>query len=682
LKINGQPAYLPFGSAGSIYLSTIPSEFLVLHMMSRDRCKAKSTRHPASADVYGITTKIQRAQDSLNDLAGDSQEKCPACLWAKELNRREFTEQIGECTRDICKSSAPVLPDYFAEAEKVAALEEKGKSSMDPAAVASLQAVAKKVRTLSLESMKKYRKMLDSPPMQISDFDTLTFYQNLVSKVGGEFATDEVTVDNGKTTFYHRLRVPAPEWAFTQSELSKQITQDQVQDIVAYLDWQANDPGWGIVWVDTPEASLERMAPAPTKKESVQIIARGLLAQMEAAGKLDLAGGRSRETLFPNVDRSFLERAAATGDIEIEEIQKLVYMHNRVYAQVSPLKSEETRRRLLAIGRQVLSSPQEMAIIKSDLDKSIAFEESVANGTYDKKGYADPLENAIAACGKAFAVKTQLAPTDQDINETKVLETELRANLEKNVIPRFSHQTAEAIRAAAKTWDFRYPPQKDELTATFNREVREKVQWSDHLTSIALREAQTSLINDFHRFCSDQEVGVRPVFDAAETTAGFILMSRESAKSRGIGRPVMAHEFGHLISGVFRQGHASEVSKGRFKDARRCLTSKHAEPARALIHLGSESFEESQFAEEDWADLIAHVASPENKINPWCLFYKGKREEAALQRLYQGPHEGDTHSTILFRLLHMEQLNKNELPASCTRALASAHAQVDFSLCL
>jgi hypothetical protein len=263
-------------------------------------------------------------------------------------------------------------------------------------------------------------------------------------------------------------------------------------------------------------------------------------------------------------------------------------------------------------------------------------------------------EYARGQCKASYVMALDSALTPDQLAKAKTTEVEVRTGLATNVFSKMSKETNQRLIATMKSdWEVKYPETPSVAKASFVKGLR--------IAAVSVKPV------DLVNFC----VGKALVFNDLELSNAEMANSNMTA-------PAMAHFFGHKVAAFLKENGASEESRGKFVEARKCLALKHKSEGRSrLTRVGRLSVPETDFTEEDFADQIAHMAVPKSKVNTACRNFTGEDSE---YEMYSG--EGELHSTPLFRLLFSEHARAGGLSESCKKLLKAANADIDFAPCM
>jgi|GEM_PF-6522367 len=171
-----------------------------------------------------------------------------------------------------------------------------------------------------------------------------------------------------------------------------------------------------------------------------------------------------------------------------------------------------------------------------------------------------------------------------------------------------------------------------------------------------------------------------PFEDKALSAIGAIQMGWQTASFPTVGAGVIAHEIGHIVSGVVK---VEELGTRDYLSARSCSNEQHFALMKDQIFAGSSS----QYQEEDWADSFAATTLKElQKTWPFaknfaCALIDLDANETygKLNLLELGG--GDVHSTGFYRVLQMQTSLGLPMPASCHSAMSEPEFSVISRSC-
>jgi hypothetical protein len=196
-----------------------------------------------------------------------------------------------------------------------------------------------------------------------------------------------------------------------------------------------------------------------------------------------------------------------------------------------------------------------------------------------------------------------------------------------------------------------------------NEEVEASTE-KDAIYSVAivtLSKDASSPTFDADRVCEDMMPNIVP--DAASLWNNEFASGPLTVKFPGIADGITFHEMAHKM--FLRAGTCDSM-----RSAMQCLKSLHAESSKP-----------EQYLSEDFADLIASQVEGKDK-NMACLFVQKTKNEDFAKLSLKNPSEGDTHSSDLFRVLHLDFLKNGKLTEQCQQALVAKDEAPTFKNCL
>ena len=277
----------------------------------------------------------------------------------------------------------------------------------------------------------------------------------------------------------------------------------------------------------------------------------------------------------------------------------------------------------------------------------------------------------------------------------------------------FSPMTSRALANFIRGIHFAFPDTKEEIQALMVLPLRKSFDQLDadydeyqgkvsdgsaqHMILSNLNEIRSWSVEEFtddlHYICKDYDLPMRLSDATYNNQFGTIKVSWQSVQNPRMGESVLVHEIGHATVNYFERFHTSGPSGQKYQDTLSCLNSmqrvRHSNREGVWFHLSEDGkthphqFPISQYTEEDWSDLVTAMVAPEDAPNMGCFFhsqadnkysslkvFRSEQEEQAIEqaRAQEGlkPLE---HPTDLFRVLHIEKVQKGVLPPACQEAL-------------
>lgn len=146
------------------------------------------------------------------------------------------------------------------------------------------------------------------------------------------------------------------------------------------------------------------------------------------------------------------------------------------------------------------------------------------------------------------------------------------------------------------------------------------------------------------------------------------------------GHHILAHEIGHALNNLVLKEKLSESSLALYNKARACITSNYyAKPVsstdRSIYHEG-----DGPHSEEDTADLLAALSSPDKKTIYMCALLRKSPMGDSYSNL-SFISAGARHSTSFSRVI-FEAVNRDiPLPQSCQRLIDEEKPEMRFKKC-
>ena len=317
--------------------------------------------------------------------------------------------------------------------------------------------------------------------------------------------------------------------------------------------------------------------------------------------------------------------------------------------------------------------------------------------TSELKQKDEVLKAKLNHCVAIFQ-KNQLAlPTNSEKNEFTKTANEVRSTVRQKISANLSKETAIALSTPLEKIFFDFPSTKaessfliqEQLNALINDQNEMEKKYKGEDKNVNPEDLKLAAIHSFMNLTSDNfasdlkdmcdEFEVPSLNDASYNLgSGKILVSWMSIKKPDMGKAVLTHELGHALSTILRSTPISEHSAMKFKSARECLSLRQPSEESTAEMLNYKNvrgntvtvdYQISQYAEEDWADLVAAKFAPDNTPNKGC-FLIGEKDDNYSSNNLSPLDASDTHSPEIFRLLHIEYLKKKTLPASCVESMS------------
>lgn len=305
---------------------------------------------------------------------------------------------------------------------------------------------------------------------------------------------------------------------------------------------------------------------------------------------------------------------------------------------------------------------------------------------------------AGSTCRTAFLLAQEVLPSEQELKKYKAKVPGLLKNFKSKVTPYLSQSSAREVENQVKNWFVSFPETKEQHYSGLKKAVQKSLnqaksrkrefsrvrnsEYRDVLYSLALKSSDESNSTDVDEACEDLFPNVIP--DAAYASAGGFIIGPMVIKHGSAAEGISAHELGHLLYNTLSHKPVSEKTKNWFKKSRSCLVDNHTEFSKKELTIEKRRlslFNYSTYDSEDWADLISSVADQKDE-NYACLFASQHSPQDYESFSLKNHNEADSHSSHLFRLLHINYLKNGRIPTVCRQALKTKGETPQFKNCL
>lgn len=283
-------------------------------------------------------------------------------------------------------------------------------------------------------------------------------------------------------------------------------------------------------------------------------------------------------------------------------------------------------------------------------------------------------------CLYSFAESTITLPSKNELDQFRVKLPEMRKTIEKAIQGKYSHVSGQILDEFIQKVPVYLPPEKDNYLSRLESQLNTRAQRSEYILNLRnknILEASVIEALDDDEYSSRLDIKIlkvcknlsfRPVRDNTVVTIGGVMLGADSVKNEAFGLGVLAHELGHNMQDILNTNpEVSEESRTKHQKVERCLINQHQPFFNKLSKYNENKPQALQdarkpdhFLDEDYADLIGAAASDSNF---YCEF--------GPDGLSWGPSSGDkdTHSSGLFRVLHIEAASNRKLPEKCQQLL-------------
>tara|TARA_B100001248_G_scaffold262641_1_gene260319 strand:+ start:1150 stop:3051 length:1902 start_codon:yes stop_codon:yes gene_type:complete len=198
-----------------------------------------------------------------------------------------------------------------------------------------------------------------------------------------------------------------------------------------------------------------------------------------------------------------------------------------------------------------------------------------------------------------------------------------------------------------------------------------------YLSSVDLAEDEPEevVLSSIKDYCEDITTNIIP--DSALGKSSRFLIGPMTIRFPQEARGIIFHEMGHLLNYHFEHGKVSETTKKKVNKVNACLKNNHSylsEQEKSSLTTKDGFLYQS----EDFADLIAAKTT---QLNTSCYARKHIETNGYEKLDLRNHDEEDTHSSKIYRLLHMQYLQQGEIPEVCDLALEQRGQKAAFKDC-
>ena len=647
---NGIKIPIVFGTRSYRTLRQAPLRYYSLLQFEATKCLGRS----AASQGEGL------------DLHSSNEYK-PLIEWYEKLEDPGFKGIADSCVAQVCEGSSDI-PSLTEEETQLASAAKPFRDEFDQKVASDLSRAFNDGRATKAKLDDSLLAALTHSDGPVSESLKVRIGSFINDEIGSEYDCDKLQKINGEDVCIpsrNRFKTASPEWRSMMGQpsrlteaLNKQQDKAVIQSLSSFERGSAEfrRTSGATNWAKEINLKVSQVPPSPAEVKNVISRAAGfylgILGSLEKSGDLPILDGRI-------VDRSFLQKIQKAANITLDElsqfleaIQTLDYLK---YLHTSPT----ARRARIELAEIVLQSPK----LKSILMDLIRTKSDELRETKDVRN----LGVGYGMCQDSYAFQLAEAPSPDQIGTAEQTANWAKAHVIEALQKRFPRECMAGIAKIVQETRFYFPPSQLEVQAKYSDVIR------------ALRAGDEDALGNL---CKLQEGRGRLVGDFAALATGEVQVSAQSVKYEEFGREVLSHELGHRVSGALRSGTLPASCEKIYKNARICLSKKHESEANVKIiplKIGHSEIKVSDDGEEDWADLISGLASQGRPADTWCAAFKTKPLPMAYSP-FSSP--GDIHSGMMFRLLHLRNVQMGSLPAECQKMLSQANDNVDFSSCL
>lgn len=312
-------------------------------------------------------------------------------------------------------------------------------------------------------------------------------------------------------------------------------------------------------------------------------------------------------------------------------------------------------------------------------------------------------DGKIQSCKIQFFLNKGLLPSKEQVdtlNKDIARSKQMVIDMTSAKFPSSMHQ--RLIKPVVDS-DFIVPPTAADFEKNFTSALRQRLELKKSTTAELvnipardIRQIVAVLVqskknqdsseskDDTNDFCDAFKY--QPNSDANYTLSGSIILSFNTATAEEGNRLlVIMHELGHSVDKAISDNPDDSV---RLFSMRKCLADQHTEEMPTQT---KNDYVEAQkanktaigpYVSEDFSDTVAGQAGKDVKgRNAWCQMLSLSPDRQQYQESSMQAIDGDSHSSLLFRLLNFEMMKNGKVPDSCTNFYKVAQFSEHFNSC-
>ncbi len=280
------------------------------------------------------------------------------------------------------------------------------------------------------------------------------------------------------------------------------------------------------------------------------------------------------------------------------------------------------------------------------------------------KDAASKVQNAIQSCAIRVGRRMNNLPTAQKLQSIKSNIVTTKQKIESRFLAKLSVHSQKTLKDILDKIEINLPPSRESYEAAFKAKM-ERLATVDYADSPS--KSRVTAIYDFRTaqsyekyMADDCDYGIlRERADHAIPGIEKINLS-ELVGDDQVATELIAHELFHTLDPALTLSPISKESGKKIDEIKGCLKSFHSNSDRYLT--------------EDWADAGASLIVSDLPTNSWC--------PEVIKSGWNRPFSPiDSHSPILFRMLHQQTYKKNGLSDSCKKLLAVQKPVIQIKKC-
>lgn len=419
----------------------------------------------------------------------------------------------------------------------------------------------------------------------------------------------------------------------------------------------------------TPSYFYDNLKPGISFQKAIRDDAKIAQASLKKIPKTSSAEGLG----LTGADYSF-NLAKSDQPIDDELSQSLFHKIRQIYFAKYYYDHPKIRKIVFELVKKQLNEdlPNQKSVITAMIKNKSSSQLDELNNP--RKTFATPGESLFKKCFGNLAYALENYPTEQQIQNSKPVLDAVKSDVIQALSKVLSPETLKCIQEPIAKIQFVYPLTKDEYFQSFKNLMQSHLDEDQKLLALAKKDqgdlsVAYSYRNDLNGsprplglYEDCRSLGVRAISDHTEHGFNVLSLSAESIKSPDVGKSIVAHEIGHIVSNLMQNSSCiSEKSKEKFLKSKTCI--EGIQPPE--LDSQSQKANYDVHFEEDFADVISAISE---KNNMWCSFYTDKKLNN-MQKIEIEASPNDPHSSFYMRLLQFEINKTGELPNSCLRSL-------------
>jgi hypothetical protein len=299
----------------------------------------------------------------------------------------------------------------------------------------------------------------------------------------------------------------------------------------------------------------------------------------------------------------------------------------------------------------------------------------------------------VSTCLHALSEQTATLPTRNERSELQAQVQSTKVHIINSMREHLSRRTGSALGPRLNQMEVSLPPAREDFLDRMQALLGEKSGLVNYFKKGEAASSSVGFsglggINLANQFCRlpleldananalTTEMGGSHNHNHDRVTMGALIVK----DFKNVGEHIFAHEVGHVVSTFIRET-GSRDSKSAYEKMRSCLNRNQTGGGigHLFSYLSGDPLAQGSKEEEDFADLFAFVALPQDRNRSCNAFFEGGAFFSGVNTVRS--EGGAPHSADLYRLFHGEAVAGRELPQICREDMRQHGQEISLGNC-